>query len=193
MTCKNRPTTRRNRVGLGILALATSLLLYLNWPSAFDWTQARIKQLGGTVIIEPDEDGEEARNVTFILRPVTDQDLSSLKGLSEIRHLRLFLDDTKVTDDGLKQLSAYSDLRTLSLCNTRITDQGLGYVAQCPHLQRLSLRYCHVTDVGLGRLAALRGLKTLDVQETRVSPAGVARLQKALPGLRVWHVVADND
>jgi hypothetical protein len=186
-------TKRRNRRGAVVLLLASSLLVWLHWPGAEQRMVARIKQLGGRVLIQNDEDGREAQNVIFICRPLTDKDLNSVAGLSELKHLRLFLDNTKVTDAGLAALKEFADLRTLSLCNTGITDQGLQSLAECARLERLSLRYCPVTDKGLECLASLSCLRTLDVQETHVSAAGVARLQKAHPGLRIWHVVADDD
>jgi hypothetical protein len=67
------------------------------------------------------------------------------------------LDDTHVTDAGLKELAALKQLRELTLWSTNVTDEGLK------------------------ELASLKQLQRLDLVLTNVSHAGVAQLQKALP------------
>ncbi len=51
----------------------------------------------------------------------------------------LYLDDTKVTDEGLKELAGLKSLQALVLSETPVTDAGLKALAELKSLQSLDL------------------------------------------------------
>ena len=70
----------------------------------------------------------------------------------------LGLDETKMTDAGLKELAGLKSLQALYLAGTRVTDAGLKEVAGLKSLQTLDVRRTKVTDAGLKELAGLNSL-----------------------------------
>jgi hypothetical protein len=79
-------------------------------------------------------------------------------GLSRLSRLKLnwlYLDGTKITDDGLKAIENMTDMQYLFLADTPIDDAGLAHLAKFKHLQILAVGGTRVTPSGLRRLAAL--------------------------------------
>jgi hypothetical protein len=66
---------------------------------------------------------------------LTDADLAPLKGLSQLRDLRL--DRTKVGDAGLAHLAGLRNMEVLSLERTRVTEVGLKHLTDMPRLEVL--------------------------------------------------------
>jgi hypothetical protein len=150
---------------------------------------------------------EDVASVDFTNLPISDADLESIKGLTQLRHLSLY--NTKVTDVGLQHLNGLTRLQKLELVNTRITDAGLVNLKRLTRLQYLFLNDTQVTDaglehlqgltqldtlmldntkvtdVGLDRLKGLTKLQHLLLNHTQVTDAGVAELQKALPNCKI--------
>jgi serine/threonine protein kinase len=135
-------------------------------------------------------------------------DLSNLLGT---RLERVWLNGTRVGDDGLELLARIPTLEWLMLDETPITDRGVGHLAALTRLERLELSGTPVTDAGLTHLKALPALNYLGLRSTRVTDAGLAHLKdfpalttvildrtavtdaglaplKAVPGLRVCGV-----
>ena len=75
----------------------------------------------------------------------------------------LYLNDTKITDAGLEDLTKLKNLTDLPLSRTKITDAGLKDTAKMQQLTRLSLNYTGITD------------------------AGAAELKKAMPKCKIEH------
>ena len=73
----------------------------------------------------------------------------------------------------------------LNLNDTKITDAGLKEVAKMQKLRGLSLDGTKITDASLKDIAKLQKLTNLDLLGTKVTKAGVAELQKALPKCRI--------
>jgi hypothetical protein len=71
------------------------------------------------------------------------------------------------------------------LNDTRVSDAGLKALAALKKLEALYLDGAPVTDAGLKELAALRGLRELSLRGTEVTDAGFRRLMEALPGGRI--------
>jgi hypothetical protein len=94
---------------------------------------------------------------------------------------RLWLDDTKVTDAGIKELAHLQGLKELKLAGARITDAGMKELANLTGLQLLDLSRTKVTDAGLKELANLQALRRLELANTPVTDAGIEELRKALP------------
>jgi hypothetical protein len=94
------------------------------------------------------------------------------------------LGGTQVADADLTRLTAFADLRTLSLFDTLVGDEGIEQLAALDHLQTLYLGRTRVTDAGLQRLAAaasggepaglgLRELQTIGLSDTSVTDASL--------------------
>jgi hypothetical protein len=79
----------------------------------------------------------------------------------------------------------------LTLNNTRISDTGLPQLTALQELQELQLSNNDITDAGLAPLKELRGLKQLSLAGTNVTAAGVADLQRALPKCSIWPTPAE--
>ena len=73
----------------------------------------------------------------------------------------LWLRDTQVTDEGLSRLTGLSNLRLLSLHGTRVTDSGMAHLAELPKLRLLDLAGTQVTDAGLAALQNCPDLRWL--------------------------------
>ena len=98
----------------------------------------------------------------------------------------VYLNNTRVTDNGLKELAGLNNLTELFLdFNTQVTDGGLKELAGMKNLQKLSLFSTKVTDVGLKELVGLTNLQELNVGLTKVTDAGVRQLQMALPKAKI--------
>ena len=73
--------------------------------------------------------------------------LKDLKGL-----VRLHLEKTKITDDGLEQLKGLENLEYLNLYGTAVTDAGLKHLEPLKKLKKLYLWQTQVTDAGVAGL-----------------------------------------
>ena len=117
---------------------------------------------------------------------LTDSGLAHLKGLTKLSVLDLRF--TQVTDVGLAHLNALHDLSVLYLSSTRVTDHGLAHLKALTKLSQLVIRNnAHITDAGLIHLKGLTKLSELNVDGTQVTKNGMRSLQRALPGLKIYH------
>jgi hypothetical protein len=89
----------------------------------------------------------------IVVMPVATTD-DELYDLCELRHLKdLFLTRTKISDRGLRTVSALRWLRKLYLDQTAITDEGLLHLESLSNLHYLNLDDCrNITDQGVARL-----------------------------------------
>jgi hypothetical protein len=104
---------------------------------------------------------------------------------AERRVVKVYLHQTRVSDDDLAVLEKLPKLRNLFLGKTKIGDAGLSHLEHADELQTLSLNSTAVTDAGLKSLSELKNLKTINLQETRVTAAGAAQLRKSLPAVKI--------
>ena len=104
----------------------------------------------------------------------------------------LILGNTKVTDDGLKNLTNLQNLTYLSLEATRITSAGLKDVAKLQNLKSLFLHETQITDEGLKEVAKLQKLVGLFLNDTKITGEARAELKKALPNCRIAKSKAPN-
>jgi serine/threonine protein kinase/Leucine-rich repeat (LRR) protein len=115
------------------------------------------------------------------LKQITDDSLGNLTSLKKLRLVRL--DDTSVTDAGLKYLAAIKSLTGLLVWGTAIT--GLGFDAFPPDSQLESLEFggAQVNDRGLAAIAKLQNVRNLCLHCVKeVSDDGLAVL-KRMPNL----------
>ncbi|MEE2707567.1 MAG: hypothetical protein VX988_10980 [Planctomycetota bacterium] len=141
-----------------------------------DGVIAAIEKLGGKVEVDKNE---AVVLVDLNLSEVTDAGLMHLRGLKNLKELKLFR--TKVTDAGLVHLKGLTGLEELNLTNTEITDAGLVHLKELSSLGILYLYGTKVTDAGLVHLTGLTKLKWLRLESTKVTDAGVKKLKQALP------------
>lgn len=150
--------------------------------------------------------------IDFREKPITgDQTLEKLAQTVGLRKLNL--DNSPVTDAGLRALGPMPDLRDLSLTRslitedavsiivnqfpnlehlrldaTAITDKHLDKLSQLTSLERLSLYRTRITDGSCEHLAKITSLRTLSLDQTRITNAGLKALQDLpeLKSLSVW-------
>ena len=116
-----------------------------------------IEPAGGRIsMVGMDSEGVEIR-LSGIVFP--NESLASLSGITNLRHL--FLNKTRVADDGLVHLRALREIEVLDLSETAVSDAGLIH------------------------LKALTKLRRLDLTKSRVTGEGIADLKMALPDLIV--------
>jgi Leucine-rich repeat (LRR) protein len=111
---------------------------------------------------------------------VTDEALAHVGKLTGLRELILW--DAPLTDSGLKHLRNLKELTTLDLAfATKISDAGLDDIAALSNLEMLNLAGTKVTDVSpLQKLTRLRELRL-----GKLKPRGIAELKKAVPAVVV--------
>ena len=85
---------------------------------------------------------------------------------------------------GLEHLKGLN-IEVLCLEDTQVTDAGLKHLKRLPKLSWLELGNTKVTDAGLEHLRSLTGLERLHLDGTQVTDAGVNELKRALPNLEV--------
>jgi hypothetical protein len=107
---------------------------------------------------------------------VDDRYLAAIGGLDQLEEL--ILDETNVTDDGLRHLSGLRQLKTLSLfAANRVSDSGLEHLKALDRLEVLDLSEAEASD-GCGEaLAQLRTLRRLNLAHTAVGDAVLQHLQ----------------
>jgi len=125
---------------------------------------------------------------------ITDKGLAHLTGLKNLKHLRIYREDTLkrpkpneqlITDAGLKNLIGLRELEYLDLMGQRITDAGLECLMGLTKLKELYLSGDGITDAGIEHLKSLSSLQQVDLLYTRVTPAGKAALKSKLPMLNI--------
>lgn len=122
------------------------------------------------------------------LKPQNRQSADSIiHAISEVSEQLTWLNlgGTEITDDQLATIGGLKNLTRLHLENTYVTDEGLRHLKELAYLEYLNLYGTRITDAGMHALSALSNLKKLYVWQTGVTPEGVAKLKEALPGLEV--------
>ncbi len=95
----------------------------------------------------------------------------------------VLLEDTRVSDEGMRSLASLSKLRELSLSDSRITSRGVEFLQDLENLEELELDGTDVDDDALRVLGKIKSLERLCLYETNITETGVAYLAK-LPHLR---------
>ncbi|MBC8874458.1 MAG: hypothetical protein H8E44_33905 [Planctomycetes bacterium] len=127
------------------------------------------------------QDFASLRTLDFSNMPVTDELLSTLRGLERLEVL--VLSRTQITDAGLERLDELPNLNTLDLSHTNVTDAGLEDLKAIQGLTSLDLRGTNVTDDGLEHLKTLKNLNSLRLSD-HVTRAAVMELWQHLPYFR---------
>jgi hypothetical protein len=88
----------------------------------------------------------------------------------------LDLTGSGITNEGLREITALHQLRSILLSENDISDQGLESISNLGDLTEIVLNKTKVSDDGLKQLAKLKKLKYLYLEDTKVSDAGIKHL-----------------
>jgi internalin A len=103
--------------------------------------------------------------------------LVSLRGLTGLR--KLYLSDTRPTDDELANLAGLTRLEALWVDFSQVTDAGLAHLAGLKSLTELRLESGGpFSDAAMVHLSVMVGLTELDLPNSRLTEAGIAHLQR---------------
>jgi Leucine-rich repeat (LRR) protein len=110
-------------------------------------------------------------------RPVTDEMVAKLDGLTTLRSLDL--GRTAVTDAGLVHVATLKNLEELCVCCTmKITDAGLVNLEKLTKLNSLDLGGLNISDRGLSHVRGLTELEYLSLYGTKVDDAGMVYISR---------------
>jgi hypothetical protein len=111
-------------------------------------------------------------------------DLSQLLKCPKLTDVELFDVDGDL-DGALQQLIKIPSLRRLGLSGTTLTENGLRQLGLFKQLRELDLSgNDEVDDRCLRPLERLKGLRVLKINDTKVTAEGVKRIEGAIPGLK---------
>lgn len=95
-------------------------------------------------------------------------------------------ENANFSDDALRHLSAFPNLRFLLICNGQATDDGLNYVGRLRKLEGLYMWHAsEVTDAGVAHLSELTKLKKIHLDGSKISDESL-RVLSRLPSLEEW-------
>jgi Planctomycete cytochrome C/Leucine rich repeat len=83
---------------------------------------------------------------------VTDSEVKTIAGFSNLRHLRL--EENAITDAAAADIAGLTNLTYLNLTNTKVTDAGLGQVSTLPKLSRVYVWGTTVTPEAVDKVKA---------------------------------------
>lgn len=119
---------------------------------------------------------QDLQAAILVNAPLTDHGLQTLTSRTRLRWL--YIGGTKVTDDGVGIINAFSNLETLSLYGLPVTDAGVGSLRTMTGLAKLNLGNTQITDKSLLALAKFRKLQGLFLTATRITDEGIAHLKQ---------------
>jgi hypothetical protein len=90
-----------------------------------------------------------------------------------------------VTDAGLANLRALTQLKRLDLNGAQVTDAGLIHLERLTQLRTLRLGGSKLTDAAVGSLCGLEQLEYLFLRGSRVTHKGVKKLRETLPDCEI--------
>ncbi len=109
---------------------------------------------------------------------LTDETLALLTGLDQVE--KVGIDGARFTDDGMKHMAGWTNLRQLTffhiLNKDKFTGAGVAHLAGLPRLESFGCGGSSFTDAGMAAVARLPRLTELRVWHTLVTDDGVACL-----------------
>jgi internalin A len=90
----------------------------------------------------------------------------------------LFLDNAKVTDEGMKYLRGHPHLQEIMFFSApeRITEVAIQYIKEIPHLESINLEKTMISDAGIKELGALKELRSFQFDARLITDEGLADL-----------------
>ena len=115
-----------------------------------------------------------------------DKTVVHLLSLKELESLGT--DGAQFTDDGLKQLTGFQQLKSASFFHTSFgikgfTGVGFGHLKGCPKLERLTVAGISMSDDGFAAIATITQLKDFSTWHTYQTEAGNAHIA-SMPNLQ---------
>jgi Leucine-rich repeat (LRR) protein len=139
----------------------------------------KVKQLQGSAKVDRSRPDQPIVDFTLFDSNISDESLLQLLGhMPNLERLNL---RRVLVGDSLAEGVMRFKLTFLSLDDSRLTDEGLRHIGQITTLRELSLNHTRITDAGLRHLTGLKDLERLYVGDTRVTRSGCAMLHQALP------------
>lgn len=127
--------------------------------------RARLSALG-EIIVDEQQSGKPVVKIDLGAVPIVDSDKDA---------------PSRVTDEELKALAHFPDVKWLSLYNANVTDSGIKHLYALPHVECLYLHGTQITDEGLEAVSRLTTIKWLDVSYTGVTSEGLMRYKARNP------------
>lgn len=123
-------------------------------------------------------------NVAIDRVPLSEDIISLLAQLSDLRHLGIDVRSREEAAIALTGVSQLSDLEVLFIGGP-ITDDEVYHLTGPQTLERIEFDLSDIGDDGLKHLARFPKLRIVRAYGSRVSAAGVAELKRALPDVEV--------
>lgn len=114
------------------------------------------------------------RDVSIAGNGISDEDLADLLRVRKLRGLTL---STKVSPQGLSQLSGAPELVSLTLLGSWVIDAHLEPLDRLPSLTYLHLFRTAITDEGMHNLGRLRALRELSLDAPAVTDVGLEHVR----------------
>jgi len=108
--------------------------------------------------------------------PIQNKDLNNLTHFTKL--VRLDLNDSDITDGGIKFLLTLHDLQYLNLSHTLISAKNIGILQALPHLQNLDLNHVDLSGTDLAGLPALKDLRYVHFSNCCLTDAAVTNVAK---------------
>lgn len=104
------------------------------------------------------------------------------RALNRLERMMLHVDRSPITDAGLRELSGVGGIQELVISDcARITDDGLRHLVCFRELRGLYIWRLSITDKGISHLAELRQLRVISVDDTGASRRSLEELRVSLP------------
>lgn len=91
-----------------------------------------------------------------------------------------------VTDDDLKELAQFADVKKIELSGSKITGTGLKHFADLKKLEALNLGFCTLSSDGYQELSKLTTLKYLNLINTNYTQEDLKKLTKLKDLQSLW-------
>ncbi|MEM8945462.1 MAG: DUF4375 domain-containing protein [Planctomycetota bacterium] len=157
------------------------------WLESID---ARCKRMDEWLTYESDQPTAplDCKPIVYIRlsdkRNSTDAELELLSKYTALQELRVIeLNETLITEQGIKQLASFPNLQVVVLRGTQVQDHWLVPLDKCRKLKNLDLTNTAVTSQCCQVLAKLKTIETLSFWNTRITDGKLGELA-VLPKLK---------
>jgi hypothetical protein len=95
------------------------------------------------------------------------------------------LTDPRIRNDHLDELQAFPHLEYLSLEQSKVTDAGMKRLETLYNLAGLRLKGTAITDLSIDSIGRLQNLREVNLENTNVTKNGIEKLRKQLPDCKI--------
>ncbi|GAA5096492.1 hypothetical protein GCM10023210_30310 [Chryseobacterium ginsengisoli] len=125
-------------------------------------------------------------SASFTNSNLNDEGLAHVSNCSKIENLNL--QDTEITNDGIKYLKNLKFLQYLRLKgNSQLTDECISHLLELENLLNLQIQETSITEDGLKKLTALKYMEniTIQVQSNNYTFEGLLKISSKLPDCEI--------